>query len=102
MIHRDAAHPAPQRVRGRKGALLENGGRAAEAAHFIPAHADARIRQHAVIHQERFVIAEVAIGESEHEAVAKHIQSVRAPFLRNASALTFNALCGNPRGDGQS
>ena len=48
------------------------------------------------------MIAEISIGESKHDAVAKHIQSVRTPFLGNASPLTFNALCGNPRGDGQS
>src|SRR2546430_17646688 len=102
MIHRRTAHPTPNRISRRKGALLEDRRSRVEIAHFIPTHANARVSQNAVVHHQRFVIAEIAIRQPKHQTVANHIESVRAAFLRNTGSGAFYTLRRNPGSNGES
>src|SRR5436853_3382870 len=102
MIHRRAAHPTPNRISRRKGALLEDRRSRVEIAHFIPTHANTRVSQNAVVHHQRFVIAEIAIRQPKHQSVANHIESVWAALLRHTGAGAVDTLRRNPGGHGES
>ena len=39
-----------------------------------------------MVDDERFMIAEVAVGEAVHQAVAERVKLVRGAWLRNADA----------------
>src|SRR5205807_7926253 len=85
-VHRRAAHPAVARV-GRVRALLVGRRRSAGAADLVPADtAAARGRGDAVVHDESFVVAEVAIGEPVHDPVGQRVELLRRAGLRHARA----------------
>ena len=74
LVHRSAAHPAPGRVR-LVGALLKNRRGARHAAQLKPAYPCHPARTHRIISHNRFVaVAELAIGEPEHQTVADAVQ----------------------------
>ena len=68
LIHRDAAHPTIIGI-GRVGALLENCWRGTRRPNFVPTKTDARPRGHAVVNNQRFMIAEVPIREPVHQSI---------------------------------
>src|SRR5207248_9053346 len=78
LIHRDAAHPAVARV-GRVRPLLEEGEVAAARPELVPTNARGRTGGHAVVHHERLVVAEIAIGDPVHHAVGERVESLRGP-----------------------
>ena len=83
-VHGDAAHPAIVGV-GRVGALLRDHRIVARRLNLIPAHAAAAADRDRVIDDQRFVTAEVAIGEAIHQAVGQRVELVigRAAAARN-------------------
>ena len=68
LIHRDAAHPTIIGIRS-VGALLENCWRGTRRPNFVPTNADACPCGHAVVNNQRFMIAEVPIRESVHQTI---------------------------------
>ena len=86
LIHRGAAHPAPGRVR-LVGALLKDHRCGRHGAQLKPAHTCHAARTHGIISHDRFVaVAELAIGEPEHQTVANAVQLV-ASFPTGAHRL---------------
>ena len=69
LVHRDASHPTIIGIR-RVSTLLENCWRRARRPDFVPANADAGARGHAVINDQRFVIAKIPIRKPIHETIA--------------------------------
>src|SRR4029077_15585307 len=88
-IHRDAAHPAPGRI-GWVGAFLEYGPRACRhIAQFEPADAGDTARVHGKVADHGFVIAEVAVAQTEHQTIADTVDRVAAGAaeLRHAGTI---------------
>ena len=84
LIHSDACHPAVVGV-GRKSPLLIEGGRAVGISHLVPANARVSAGgYHCVVRDERLMVAELAIGQAVHEAVAEGIQILSRSGLGNA------------------
>src|SRR5207248_10038148 len=71
---------------GGVGPLLEDRRRAVGDADLVPAHAGRGPRRDRVVHDQRFVVGEVAVGEAEHEAVGQRIELLGRSRLRDAGA----------------
>ena len=72
-VHGRAAHPAVGGVRG-EGALLEQAecaGGGNGSAQLIPAHAHRGSGGNGMVHDQGFVVAEVAERQAVHQAVAQ-------------------------------
>ena len=85
LIHRDTAHP-PVAAIGRIRALLEDARIAAGDPQLVPADADRRAGGDAVVHDERLVIAEVAVGEPVHEPVGERVEPLSRAELRDTGS----------------
>src|ERR1051326_3004729 len=77
VVHRRATHPTPGRVRLISALLRDRYWTTGHVSQFKPAYARNTVRTHGVVANHRFVIAEVAIRQPEHQAVANSIQPRR-------------------------
>jgi len=68
--------------------LLKDGRRRAWRTNLVPTHTYAGASDDTMVSDEGFVIAEVAISEPEHNAVAKRVELLRGARLRDARAAT--------------
>src|SRR5262249_9734642 len=82
-VHRDAAHPEVL-VRIDDRALLEYRRLGSWAADLVPADRGQRAAEHGVVHDERLVIAKVAIGEPEHHAIGQAVDLLAGLGLGDA------------------
>ena len=85
MVHGSAAHPAEAAI-GSKRALLEDGWRSTRASDFVPANTGAGSSRYGVVYHKRFMVAEVAIGQTIHQAISQRVQLLVGSQLRNTSA----------------
>src|SRR5205085_9457065 len=71
-VHGNAAHPAEASVWS-KGALLRHTYRSIRILQLIPANASIIIGtdRHRAVYDQRFMIAEIAIGKPVHQAVSE-------------------------------
>ena len=103
LVHRHAGHPARLRARHRVVrcvcALLVDDGVRRRAPDLVPADPFDGIRLHRVVQDERLVVAEVPIGEPEHEAVAERVETLGAALLQRAVAEPVRALRPDERCD---
>src|SRR4030095_13731000 len=80
-VHRGAAHPAMHAVCGCEGALLVHGVATLDATDFVPAHArDLRTRLDRLVRDERFILAEMTIGQSPERSLTGR-EDVEIPGL---------------------
>jgi len=79
----DAPQPAVAGVGSIRSSLAERDGAGGDAR-LVPADSDARTGRHAVVDDERLVVAEIAVRETVHESIGKRVQLVRGARLRNA------------------
>src|SRR4029078_12503146 len=88
LVHRNAAHPAVGRVGNVRSLLVDRQG-AARIAQLVPAAARRALIEEPgpdrVVHHERLVVAEVAVGEPRHQAVRQRIQLLARRRLGNAA-----------------
>ena len=76
LIHRGTGHPAPGCV-GLVGAFLKDHRCGCHGAQLKPAHACHGARTHSIVSHNRFVaVAELPIGQPEHQTVADGIQII--------------------------
>src|SRR5207248_2457995 len=86
LVHRDAAHPTVVGI-GRIGSLLENGEIVCCIwSELIPSHPDTGPGCNAVVDDQSFVIAEVAVRQAVHEAITERIQLLPGPALSDTRA----------------
>jgi hypothetical protein len=91
-IHGRASHPAPSRI-GLICALLVNAhGSIGHIAQLNPAYRRNAAGADRVVGHDRFMVAEVSIGEPEHQPIGKTVQSGGRPELRHTTARGWTEL----------
>src|SRR6266702_2008671 len=83
LIHRDATQPEVN-VRVIERLLLVNKRNGARAANLVPAHRCQRPSSDRMIHNQRFMVTKVSVGQAEHHAIAEPVELLAGWWLGNA------------------